>query len=83
MGEILPHVASWGGAIVSSAVTILTIYSLTAGFSAKRRSALELRAVVSSFLGDEQRTGFRSQFFPSTLGRLRNEYVTLRYGSTR
>ena len=83
VGEILPHIASWGGALVSSAVTVLTIYSLTVGFSAKRRSALELRTVVSRFVGDQERTGFRSQYFPDELESLRNEYVTLKYESTR
>ena len=51
-GEVFTKVTAWIGAIISSAVTIMTIYSLTVAFPAKRRLALELREIASLFLGD-------------------------------
>jgi hypothetical protein len=80
VGQILPIAAAWVGAIISTVVTVLTILSLTVGFSRKRRQAIDLREDISRFVAEQQMRNFRSDFFWPKHSKYKHELVRLIHG---
>jgi hypothetical protein len=57
--ELLPKITSRIGAITSTAVSFLTIYSLMSGVGRRRKNFLKLRASIADFLADIRGRNYR------------------------